>query len=657
MTTSVTFNSVRGPLFGNTSSIGFRIFGAQAFVDGSSATLNFFSGFPGAESGVVRFENLPVGPMRATFEAGDIFVSTQDRHDFQTGLSDSYPILGVSAEARDSASTWRTAIGRARYLFRASPSEASSDPVLILQQYALATQYGSLTAGVIGVIDPPYVLNERSRSSDAVVSLGYETQLARSTRAAIEGLATFDGAPAARVAVEHRAVRYVLAGSAYHYDARFPDIYPLFRPRESGAAVAANVRLTETATVDASFNYTTRSVVNRGSSVFGTASYFQSFGSDRPAIFASYSKSDVFIDELSGRVALVVADRYTLGARQWSSLQTTDIRADYVKNEVGSPDRGQIVIDYDRIVGPRTMITASAALQREIRDRGAVGEIAVERSWRGPYRYLVGLRANYVQRDGTRKTADAAIRAGLTRRLTRDGWYGRVEARIPIDVGLPSTGLAQNSFAAEVGRNLSWNSLQGVRSALLPVLTPDAFGAIEGSVTLDGAPFADATILLNGNAAATSDRSGRFRIAHVPVGPALVAIDSSELEPGISSERGLSHQILVTPRITTRSDFLLGRYKTLQVVVLRCTPAGETAVVGARVSLISGDGARTYVTDTLGAFRDDTLPPRVYDLIIDPASLPGVRPENVPRTTVDVTRDVLQFVVKVGCGEPPLEHD
>lgn len=640
--TSLSFRTFRAPLFGAQSATSFHIFSSQMLPSGGALTTAFAMGFPGTTSGVIRLENVSYGGGMMMVEAGDVTVGMQPR----PNLDESYPIIGASASWSDRWQTLRVTAGRARYALSASGSDDAGNSELLDLRYRQRHRSTEWGFGVTGLHEPVYMAGEERQEWDSVVSGELSRGLTQIATLFVEPSVTVHGAMAGRAGIDFRGYRGQFSIAGYLFDDSFPELYPLYRPGEAGVLATGTFRPTEWSSLSASATHTTRRSALRTSSLYGNVAWMQSFGSNRPSISAMYSRSDVAVDELSGTRRLVITDRVSLGVRQPLSGRTYDVRADYYFNGLGLPDRGQLYANYAQVISTRSTLDGSLLVQREQDALGTTIEGRVET----PLQYfslLTGAGLAYVSRDGDER-GEAAVRLGIRRELFGSGWHASIETRLPVSIGLPRTGLNQ-FLAVEVGRRLRWQNAGEFGETFAPLLHGEMFGAIEGLVTLGGSPAAGQTILVNGQPVAITNREGRYRAKRARVGMAVVALDTRRLEPGITAPE-MSRSVLVPSRGVVEANFALNRFSTFQGILLACVKGTPRALPAARVTLRGPEVTRTYETDLLGAFRDDALPPGVYELIIDPASVSDrVEREAIPRPQIDLTKDVLAHTVTMRC--------
>lgn len=65
--------------------------------------------------------------------------------------------------------------------------------------------------------------------------------------------------------------------------------------------------------------------------------------------------------------------------------------------------------------------------------------------------------------------------------------------------------------------------------------------------------------------------------------------------------------------------------------------------------MIGDQFVQTATTSSSGGFEFDAVPPGTYELVIDPASVPEISPENIPRRRVELTADMLGYVILLEC--------
>jgi len=73
-------------------------------------------------------------------------------------------------------------------------------------------------------------------------------------------------------------------------------------------------------------------------------------------------------------------------------------------------------------------------------------------------------------------------------------------------------------------------------------------------------------------------------------------------------------------------------------------------VSGAKLALVGKNFTTAVETSSTGSFQIDEIPPAVYQVIIDPSSVPDVAASDIAAITIDLTRDVMGYVIRIGCG-------
>jgi hypothetical protein len=158
---------------------------------------------------------------------------------------------------------------------------------------------------------------------------------------------------------------------------------------------------------------------------------------------------------------------------------------------------------------------------------------------------------------------------------------------------------------------------------------------------------------VNGEQAAQTDANGRFRIGRVPVGPANVSFDASQLETGLSPVGDPSKDLVIEPRQTAHVEFQVARFSTFAGSLVVCDGERRRAGGGARLALIHGEIAISLDVTASGGFQTDQVPPGEYAIVIDPTSIPG-HATDLPRLHVDLRSDLLGYVIGIGCPDSVL---
>jgi hypothetical protein len=604
-------------------------------------------------TGHVRYE-MPVAGGVTWIEMGDVLAPAAGGERNETLLTDHYALIGVSAARSTERGDLMVFAGRGRYGFA---SGAPEDPSTLagfrtLRRGEQLTYGGGYTA----VHEPLYIDNRSASAWDGIASAEVSYAASPGIRMFSQALLSNRSAVGCRAGVQGTGHRSSAGFAFYQFDERFPYLYPLYRPGETGAQISGSFRPTEWSSISAVFDYFSPHGREQARNWRGALHAFQMFGTHRPALYLSISTNDVMRDSLGDADRFIVADRFVLGARRSSVGDFFDVRAAWVANSALAPDRGELQGSWRKVLSSRSRMEGSLLAQHEDGQNGVIAELRVDRSLRGPWSYAFGGGVVLVDRRG-QESGDGVVRLGLTRTSLSSGWWGRIEARIPVSIGLPRSNLRTNMLALEAGRRMRWAELDDMVDAIFPILTRGSMGSVEGTVTLEGAGLEGLGILADGSPVAVTDREGHYRFGRVRAGPVSIAIDTVELPPGLSAEGGLARAVIVEPGQTVRADFALNRSVTMQGVIVVCDEGSAVRPLrGVRVALIGPAGARTYETDILGSFRDDSISPAVYDLVVDPASLPpGTSIAGAP-IRIDLTRDVLNHVMRFGCPESAEEQ-
>lgn len=458
-------------------------------------------------------------------------------------------------------------------------------------------------------------------------------------------------APAFRIGTRLRSFRGDLIASVYTFGKHMPLVYPLLRPGETGLQLSGSYRPAEFSRLYGDLIYASDKNVLRRTDLRGHVGYSYWFGTVGPYIDVAYHHDELTHEQLTRERENVLADRFVASISRASILEWMAVRFDHVIRR-SQPDRTQLLGSWGRLIGPSSSAEASLLLQNEQHfGHGATTDASYERLVRWPYSMIVGGGLAYVDRSGNR-TADGLARIGFSRRFNAriSGWYARVEARLTFGVGLPRSELAANAITFSVGNRIGWSDLEHARSLVAAMASPSSFAAIDGVVTLDGKGLANVPVLLDGERRTTTGQSGRYRLSRIPVGVVNVSIDPNALEQGYVVLGSPSKAVLLTGGSLGRADFAIAHVVSFAGAVVMCRGAETAPQEGVRLALLGHDVVRTSLTSSLGAFEFDQVPPGQYDLVIDPATVPQIAPENLQRRSVDLVADVLGYVVKLGCS-------
>ncbi len=470
-----------------------------------------------------------------------------------------------------------------------------------------------------------------------------------------ELLASHGGALGARAGSRFEWNGGDLEATAYRFDERFPFLDPLYRPGETGVDLSGWLRPSEFTSLSGHVTYVAHGPLRGGSEVRADLWLGWYLGDNRPHLRLGYARSEITLDRTSIADRGVVSDRLVLSLSKSGARGLLNVDLEHLWDS-GSEGRGrsQVVTAFHRSWAPSTLATGMAIVQRDAAGNlGLTGDGAVERAWRGPYRYLVGLGAALVERGGS-ESGDGVLRLGLARRLSTDGWVGRLEVRIPFGVGLPRAGLVSRQLVAELGQRLSWHDWRSLGdSGLLSFGAAPRTGQVEGRVTAGGRGIAGVEVSVDGEPRAVTDRQGRFRLRRLPAGPVSLAIDPRQLETRWSVAGGSQRLISVPAGGVVRLELELRESSSLRGSVVACgagdDPARLSGLAGAIVRL-TGEGAeRSTTTSRLGGFQFDDLPPASYELsVLDPGSAEG---EPLARVALDLEQSRTGLVVRIGCGD------
>lgn len=163
----------------------------------------------------------------------------------------------------------------------------------------------------------------------------------------------------------------------------------------------------------------------------------------------------------------------------------------------------------------------------------------------------------------------------------------------------------------------------------------------------NGEAVSGAVILIGGNPMATSGGDGRFSVSRIPIGQVRVAIDPFSVDPSLVMPQPLT--IGVAPRQTTTVEIELIRAVALFGSLVRCDGDALRGVPNARIALIGDQGVYELQTTADGGFAASDVSPGFYSVIIDPATVGDVPSNQIPAVELDLTQDLLGYVIRIGC--------
>jgi hypothetical protein len=564
------------------------------------------------------------------------------------GIGDAFPLQGASFLMEKGRSRWAVYAGESKYRISLADQEPVR-PTLLGAGVLVRLARSQLGAGVTAIDEPAYLEPTISEDQDAVGRASFYRVFTPWTSAFAEGFGTARGGLGFRAGMSLRSQNGLLNAAVYSFDGQFP-LAPVVRPGEEGLELSGSYRPSEFSTIGGNLYWVSEDVLTNRSDLRGYLAFGKSFGSDAPTIHLSYSREELTFDTLEEDTSRI-ADRYVASISRSSQLQYADLRIEHVANAGDrQPDRSQALGTYQRFFASSSHFDATTVIQREQNgDIGITAEGAVEAPWRVPYYFVVGLGGAFLDRRAV-DTGEGVVRIGLSRRILDNGLYGRIEARLPFDVGLPESNLNRETYAFEIGIRYGWRDIEQAGSLFSPILRPSAFGTLEGSVILESVGQGNIPILVNGRRAAVTGSDGRFRAGRIPVGSVSVAIDASSLEPGLAPIGEASQVVVIAPRQVGRADFALARFRAIRGSVVLCENGTLRPLPRVKLILTSPDTSISLETTAAGGFQADGIPPGVYDLIIDPASVGGfVTPGELPKARIDLTEDVLAYVIRLRC--------
>lgn len=581
--------------------------------------------------------------------AGDFSIRPVEPEGVSTSIGDAFPVEGASIRFEGGRRRWSLFAGRSKYRI-ALPGAEVRRPVLAGGDYLLRTGRNHLGAGLMVVDEPAYAAGQQVHDSDAIATGRYIREVSPWTNVFSEAYASMESALGFRAGANLRFQNGQVNTAVYSFDGGFPFV-PLVRPGEEGIELSGSYKPSELSTLSGQLYYVNEDVIADRSNLRGYAAYGRNFVGG-PSVHVSYGRDELTFETLEGRTSRI-ADRAALSLTRAHQTNYTNLRLEHVMNaDGGEPDRTQAVATLLRTLREDSFLDFSLVAQAEnSASYGVTAEAAYESSLRGPWRYLVGIGGAWLDRGA--ESGEGLVRVGLSRRLGGDGIYGRIEARIPFDIGLPRSNLNRNTVAVDIGARYGWEDMKDIQSIFMPIVRPSLFGSIEGTVTIDGRGVGGLPIFLDGRRAATTGGDGVYRITRVPVGAASISIAPTSLEPGYLVVGGFSRTVQVLPREAIRADFELARFSTFQGSVVYCADGRIRPAGGARIALISADEVFTLTTSSAGGFNADDIPPGEYDVVIDADSVAEyVTPDQIPVIRLDLGKDVAGYVIRLGC--PPV---
>ncbi len=635
------------PLFGDSSRTSFRLFARQELTNGSVLAAWGYGGFPNTTTLFgVEADRIPVRSGFLQAVAGDFTIAPSEPDGISTAIGDAFPFQGASVRFEGGRTRWSAYAGQSRYRIELPDAEPRR-PVIAGGDYLIRLRRNFLGAGLMVVDEPAYAGGQEVHDNDAIVSGRFIREISPWTNLFAEAYSSIEEARGFRAGSNVRFQNGRIGAALYSFDASFPFV-PSIRPGERGLEISGNYRPEELSTISAQLYYVTEDAVSDRSNLRGYAGYSRTFAGG-PTVHVSYSRDELTFDALEGKTSFI-ADRAAVSVTRAFQSEYASLQLEHVMHSGdGQPDRTQAIASIQRSVRQDSFFDLTVVGQAEDNSSyGVTAEAAYESYLRGPYRYLIGLGGAWVDRGA--EMGEGLVRIGVSRRIGGQGVYGRIEARLPFDIGLPRSNLNRNTLAIDIGTRYGWNDLREIRSAFTPILRPSLFGSIEGQVTLEGKGVSGLPILMDGRRVATTSGDGSYRIRRVPVGAVSIAITATSLEPGYSVDGEFAQLVQVIPRETVRADFVLARFSTFQGSLVYCAEGRIRPVTGGRIALVSDDDIITLVTSAAGGFQADDVPPGTYDVVIDPESVKAVvTPEQVPQLRLELTEDVVAYVIRLGC--------
>src|SRR6266849_5517225 len=645
---AISSHTFRSPLFGYDSAAAIRVFGTQMLPLGARITAFLQSGAPSYPTvGSIRADGIPIVGGVGSAEFGDVTAVIAPGHGGDLLLGNSYPLFGLTAAYSLGDDDYSGFVGRARYFIPPPGMAPSTKPRLAGGTFVHHMGLTTETFNLLTVSDPVYV-DKRQRSSDAILTATLTRTLSPILSVFSAANASSVGAWGGRVGGQLHSLHTEVAAALYSFSSRLPYLYPLIRAGETGVELAGTHRYSEFSSLDGSVNLLRSENDRRPHNLRTSLGVAHSFGTDAPYVRVSHSHNELTYQTLDAARLATIADETSVMLLRSKADRQSSATLQYLYNSENQPNRLQIVVDDRRATLANLIFTTTLIAQRSESDDGVTFETAAQIPFRASYAYIAGIGSAYLHSGGEDR-GEGTVRVGLARSVYGGAWYLALDARLPFSIGLPRSRLGRSALTFDLGRRLQWRDIHDLSSMFAPYLRPDAFGEIEGSVSLNGIGVGGIAVLLNNGPIAVTDASGNYA-RRVPVGPATVTVDLSKVDPQFRILGDAEKRVVVPPNGPARADFVLGRFTYLQGALVRCAKASLMPVSGAKLALVGKNFTTAVETSSTGSFQIDEIPPAVYQVIIDPSSVPDVAASDIAAITIDLTRDVMGYVIRIGCG-------
>lgn len=639
-------NAIDAPLFGVDATYAYNIYLRQRFASGEQLSLFGSGGFPSSR----QFLTLEASDLRfregiATVRGGDIGLKPLRPARFSGIAGEStLPLLGLGAEWVKSDRQLQLFTGVNRFAIRLPDSSEIGRSYVADLRWLERFARTHLGAGVTLIADPHYLGDRTERSVDAVVSGRYIRELRPYVHAFSEASVSLSGSGAARAGLAGDFRNGDISTSVYAFGDDMPFLYPLFRPGEIGAEAGGSYRFSEFGSIGGNVNYLQDDPLARGSAFIASAQLGYSFGYDRPFLTLSASHNELVYDNFEEESEARFGDRFALGISRSTLTRRYNLRLEHAEDTLVT--RTQLYGGFGREVGREGFVDSYVVLQAADEELGALAEVTVQNRIRRNIWYVAGVGGAWQRTDVER--AEGFVTAGLSWRSPRNGWIGRVDLLAPFGVGMPRANRVSRSIRAQVGLRYDWDEVSELRRVFSGVFFRNDFGRIEGRVISGGEPVADAVILVGGIPMASSGSDGRFSASGVPVGQVRVEVDPFSVDPSLVQRAG-AVIVNVLPRETTTIEIELARSVAFFGSLVRCDGEELIGIGGATIGLVGDVGIYELSTTVEGGFAASDVTPGVYSIIIDPATIGDIPPDQIPAIEIDLTEDVLGYVIRLGC--------
>lgn len=643
------------PLFGDASTSYLRLFGHQFLAAGPELSAWASHGFPNLRTdGGIQVDRIQAAEVELRVNAGDFLIEPLETDAFLPLPRQVYPLQGLALRSRGEARSWSVFAGRAKF-FRPlrlpdEELEEQETPRLFGGRYLARAGRQHIGFSVTGVTDALFV-DGRHEDLASVASLDLVREITPWSYLFGDLLVTDRGGVGGRLGLARRFAAGQLSASVYSFDRDFPFVFPLYRPAERGIRVDGRYRAGDMWWLFGGATYFIETARQDRRDLRLNAGASWDLGTDRPFLTLSYSRNDIVFDSLSIATPDRLTDRVALSTSLSTRTRSIGLTLEHLFESGDFPDRSQARLRYRALVGDQSIVSLFVLGQLlDGRDVGVTAEVILERPLWRRYDYKIGLGGAFVERGGVER-GDGVVRAGIARRVGREGWTIGLEVIETFDVGLPSSGLGRRQVVLSVGHRMRWRDAEDLRMKVAPLFFPEALGSVEGRVHAEGVGVPGIGILVEGEVRARTDAEGRFRIPRVPARTVTVALDMRTVDPRLHPVGEPFRTLELGPREVRDVEFELRELSYFQGSVVYCLDGEEIPLARATVRLEGEEVVFTATTSPLGDFLFDEIPPGIYELILEPEEIPALELEEPLVWTVDLTEDLTGFLLRISCPD------